>query len=135
MGLHAVKSYKRPSSFTSNPRGRCAADFYPLKNPSPWPGSNPQPLGPVASTLTTTPPRQHVSHSVRLVAGRRSTSFQMLVTEAASTKHRSASTHGCLCVTLMDFNTLHSKHKNSIFHISTYPITVKKIIQFLNLKM
>jgi hypothetical protein len=31
--------------------------FIVLKNPSPWPGSNPQPLGPVASTLTTTPPR------------------------------------------------------------------------------
>jgi hypothetical protein len=27
------------------------------KNPSPWLGLNPQPLGPVASTLTTTPPR------------------------------------------------------------------------------
>jgi hypothetical protein len=33
--------------------------FIALKNPSPWPGSNTQPLGPVASTLTTTPPRQH----------------------------------------------------------------------------
>jgi hypothetical protein len=32
--------------------------FIALKNPSPWPGSNPQSLGPVASTLTTTPPRQ-----------------------------------------------------------------------------
>jgi hypothetical protein len=32
--------------------------FIALKNPSPWPASNPQPLGPVASTLTTTPPRQ-----------------------------------------------------------------------------
>jgi hypothetical protein len=31
--------------------------FIALKNPSPWPGSNPQPLGPGASTLTTTPPR------------------------------------------------------------------------------
>jgi hypothetical protein len=28
--------------------------FIALKNRSPWPGSNPQPLGPVASTLTTT---------------------------------------------------------------------------------
>jgi hypothetical protein len=27
--------------------------FVALKNPSPWPGSNPQPLFPVASTLTT----------------------------------------------------------------------------------
>jgi hypothetical protein len=32
--------------------------FIALKNPSPWPGSNPQPLGPVASTLTITPPRR-----------------------------------------------------------------------------
>jgi hypothetical protein len=32
--------------------------FIALKSPSPWPGSNPQPLGPVASTLTTTPSRR-----------------------------------------------------------------------------
>jgi hypothetical protein len=32
--------------------------FIALKNPSPWLGSNAQPLGPVASTLTTTPPRR-----------------------------------------------------------------------------
>jgi hypothetical protein len=32
--------------------------FIVLKNPSPWPGSNPQPLCPVASTLTSTPPRR-----------------------------------------------------------------------------
>jgi hypothetical protein len=40
-----VKSYDMgPSLFTSHPRGRCAADFLsPLKNPSPWPSSNPQP--------------------------------------------------------------------------------------------
>jgi hypothetical protein len=49
--LHAVKSYDMgPSRFTSHPRGRFAADFIALKNPSP--------LGPVASTLTTTPPRR-----------------------------------------------------------------------------
>jgi hypothetical protein len=29
-----------------------------LKNLSPWPVLNPRPLGPVASTLTTTPPRR-----------------------------------------------------------------------------
>jgi hypothetical protein len=57
--LHAVKSYDmRPSRFTSHPRERCAADTYRLTNPSPWPGSNPQPSGPVASTLTATPPRR-----------------------------------------------------------------------------
>jgi hypothetical protein len=32
--------------------------FIALKNPLPLPGSNPQPLGPVASTLITTPPRR-----------------------------------------------------------------------------
>jgi hypothetical protein len=31
--------------------------FIALKNPLPWQGLNPQPLDPVASTLTTTPPR------------------------------------------------------------------------------
>jgi hypothetical protein len=40
--LHAVKSYDMgPSRFTSHPRGRCAADFIALKNPSPWPGFEP----------------------------------------------------------------------------------------------
>jgi hypothetical protein len=34
--------------------------FIALKNPSSWPGWNPLPLGQVASTLTTTPPRRHV---------------------------------------------------------------------------
>jgi hypothetical protein len=32
--------------------------FIALKSPSPWPGFEPQTLGPVASTLTTTPPRR-----------------------------------------------------------------------------
>jgi hypothetical protein len=32
--------------------------FIVLKNPKPLPGSKPQPLGPVANTLTTTPPRR-----------------------------------------------------------------------------
>jgi hypothetical protein len=57
--LHAVKSYDMgPSGFTFHPRGRLLRIFITLKNPSPWPGSNPQPLGPVASTLTTVPPSQ-----------------------------------------------------------------------------
>jgi hypothetical protein len=34
--------------------------FIALKTPSPRPGSDQQPLGPVASTLATTPPRRHV---------------------------------------------------------------------------
>jgi hypothetical protein len=37
--------------------------FIALKNPSPWPGFNPRPSGPVASTLTTTPLRQLVDHT------------------------------------------------------------------------
>jgi hypothetical protein len=36
--------------------------FIALKSPSPWPGSNPQSLGPVVSTLTTTPPRRLVTY-------------------------------------------------------------------------
>jgi hypothetical protein len=32
--------------------------FIALKNPSPWPDSKLQTLGPVVSTLTTIPPRQ-----------------------------------------------------------------------------
>jgi hypothetical protein len=58
--LHAVKSYDMgPSRFTSLPGGRCAADFLsPLKIHRLGRVLNPQPLGPVASTLTTTPPRR-----------------------------------------------------------------------------
>jgi hypothetical protein len=57
--LHAVKSYDMgPSGFASHPKGRCAAEFIAVKNPLPWSGSNPQSLGPVASTLTTTPRRR-----------------------------------------------------------------------------
>jgi hypothetical protein len=46
------------SGFTSHPKEGVLWIFIALKNPSPWPGSNPQPLGLVASTLTTTPPRR-----------------------------------------------------------------------------
>jgi hypothetical protein len=46
------------SGFTSHPKEYVLRIFISLKNPSPWPGLNPQPLGPVASTLTTTPPRR-----------------------------------------------------------------------------
>jgi hypothetical protein len=46
------------SGFTSHPKGRCAADSYCPKNPSPWPGLNPQPLGPVTGILTT---RRHIT--------------------------------------------------------------------------
>jgi hypothetical protein len=46
------------SGFTSHPKKGVLRIFVALKNPSPWSCSNPQPLGPVASTLTTTPPRR-----------------------------------------------------------------------------
>jgi hypothetical protein len=52
------------SGFTSHPRARCAADFIALKNSSPWPDSNTQPLVPVASTLFTTPPRRQGSGGI-----------------------------------------------------------------------
>jgi hypothetical protein len=45
-----------PALFPSE--GRNAADFFALKNPSPLPGLNPRPLGPVTSIQTTTPPRR-----------------------------------------------------------------------------
>jgi hypothetical protein len=45
------------SGFTSHPKEGMLQVFITLKNPLPWLGSNLQPLGPVASTLTTTPPR------------------------------------------------------------------------------
>jgi hypothetical protein len=58
--LHAVKYYDMgPSGFTSHPKEGVLRIFIALKNPSPWPGSYQQPLGPVVSTLTTTPPRRH----------------------------------------------------------------------------
>jgi hypothetical protein len=44
------------SGFTSHPKEGVLRIFIALKNPSPWRCSNPQPLGPVASTLITTPP-------------------------------------------------------------------------------
>jgi hypothetical protein len=40
--------------------------FIALKNPSPWPGSNSRPLGPVARTLTTTPPRRLGGGNIRI---------------------------------------------------------------------
>jgi hypothetical protein len=39
-------------------QGRCAAHFIALKNLTPRPGLNPRPLGPVKSTLITTPARR-----------------------------------------------------------------------------
>jgi hypothetical protein len=45
-----------PSRFTSHPKEGVLRIFIALKNPSPRPGLNPRSLGPVASTLATTPP-------------------------------------------------------------------------------
>jgi hypothetical protein len=47
------------SGFTSHLKKRVLRTFIALKNPSPRPSINPRPLGPLASTLTTTPPRRH----------------------------------------------------------------------------
>jgi hypothetical protein len=57
--LHAVKSYDMgpPALLPIREEGMLLI-FVALKNPSPWPGSNSRPLGPVASTLTVPPRRQ-----------------------------------------------------------------------------
>jgi hypothetical protein len=54
---HAVNLRHGTDGFTSPPKERRAADFITLKIHRPWPGLNPRTLGPVASTLTTRPPR------------------------------------------------------------------------------
>jgi hypothetical protein len=46
------------SGFTSPSKEVVLWIFITLKNPSPWLGLNPRPLGPVTSTLTTAPSRQ-----------------------------------------------------------------------------
>jgi hypothetical protein len=46
------------SGFTFQPKEGVLPIFMALKNASPRPGLNPRPLGPVASTLTATPPRR-----------------------------------------------------------------------------
>jgi hypothetical protein len=48
------------SGFTSHMKERVLWIFITFKNPSPWPGLKPWPLGPVASTLTTTLPRRQI---------------------------------------------------------------------------
>jgi hypothetical protein len=61
--LRHVSVYKI-SVFTSHPKKGVLRIFIALKNPLPRPGLNPWPLGPVASTLTTTPPRRLVIYNV-----------------------------------------------------------------------
>jgi hypothetical protein len=57
--LRAVKSYDMgPPTLLPIREEGVLRIFIVLKNPSPWPGSNPTTLGLVASTLTTTPPRR-----------------------------------------------------------------------------
>jgi hypothetical protein len=56
--LHVVKTYYMgPPALLPIRRKVCCGPFIAIKNPSPRPGLNPRPVGPVASTLTTTPPR------------------------------------------------------------------------------
>jgi hypothetical protein len=52
------------SGFTSHPKEGVLRIFIVLKNPSPWPGSKPWPLGSLASILTTIRPRRLTSVAV-----------------------------------------------------------------------
>jgi hypothetical protein len=71
--LTCRKILLRNSGFTSHPKEGVLRIFIALKNPSPCPDSNLLPLGPVASTLTTTSPRlpagfilwSHLQYEVR----------------------------------------------------------------------
>jgi hypothetical protein len=57
--LHAIKTYDMcPPALLPIRRKACCGLFIAIKNPSPWPGLNPRPLGPEASSLTTTPPKR-----------------------------------------------------------------------------
>jgi hypothetical protein len=55
------------SGFTSRPKEGVLRIFHALQNPLSWPGSNSRPLGPVASTLTTTPPRLMLTEVVKYI--------------------------------------------------------------------
>jgi hypothetical protein len=50
---------RKISRFAFLPKEGVLRIFIAFKNPSPRPGLNLRPLGPVVSTLTTTPPRRH----------------------------------------------------------------------------
>jgi hypothetical protein len=56
--LHAVNLQHGTDGFTSPPKEVVLRIFITLKNPSTSAGIEPATLGPVASTLTTSPPRQ-----------------------------------------------------------------------------
>jgi hypothetical protein len=56
-------SRHRTYGFTSHPKEGVLRIFIAVKDPSPLPGLNLRPLGPVASTLTSTPPRRRMEVS------------------------------------------------------------------------
>jgi hypothetical protein len=62
--LHAVNLRHRTDGFTSPPKEAVLRIFVTFKNPRS--GSNPRTLGPVASTLTTSPPRSTPPTLLRL---------------------------------------------------------------------
>jgi hypothetical protein len=65
--LHVVKSYVMvPPALLPIRKSGVLRILIALKNPSPWPGSNPQTLGPVTSTLTTTPPRRQYQCNINI---------------------------------------------------------------------
>jgi hypothetical protein len=79
--LHSVKSYDRGPPALLPIRKGVLRIFIALKNLSPWQKSNPQPLCPVASTLTTTPPRPTKPYTHRThpcVYERRPTTFRTI---------------------------------------------------------
>jgi hypothetical protein len=55
---HISGASRRPPILLSIWKEGVLCIFITIKNPSPWPGSNPRPLGLMVSTLTTIPPRQ-----------------------------------------------------------------------------
>jgi hypothetical protein len=66
--LHALKFYDMgPLALLSHLKEDVLGIFITLKNLSPQPVLNPQPLGPVASTLTTTPPRRFTDKLILLL--------------------------------------------------------------------
>jgi hypothetical protein len=61
---HAIKSYNMgPPALPPIREEGVLWIFIALKNPSPWPGLNPRPLSPVASTLTTTTPLRRLVYN------------------------------------------------------------------------
>jgi hypothetical protein len=81
------------SGFTSHPKKGELWIFIALKKPSPLPALNPRPLGPVASTLTTTSPEAiKSSWKYRQLKRRYQTGTVAAATSLASPHHRIRST-------------------------------------------